>query len=150
MISKDTGLTEGQVYKWGWDQKRKQFGIEVAEKMRQDEHKLDQEDATRKQQQMQQLHTVAISHQKSLSSEEDSSSSFRKGEDSYINSQGQIEEQKFLTPNPPKQVNFTVGGHSQSKNNDSTRPQTLVQDRKREVKAKSKHPESPQVVPYQP
>jgi len=34
MISKDTGLTEGQVYKWGWDQKRKKYGIEEAEKMR--------------------------------------------------------------------------------------------------------------------
>lgn len=33
-ISKKTGLLEAQVYKWGWDQKRKKFGIEEAEKMR--------------------------------------------------------------------------------------------------------------------
>lgn len=45
LISKATGLTEGQVYKWGWDQKRKQFGIDEAERMRQDEHKMDQENA---------------------------------------------------------------------------------------------------------
>jgi hypothetical protein len=37
-ISKKTGLSEGQVYKWGWDQKRKKFGIEEAERMRQIEH----------------------------------------------------------------------------------------------------------------
>ena len=41
MISQKTGLSEGQVYKWGWDQKRKKFGIEVAEKMRQYENALD-------------------------------------------------------------------------------------------------------------
>jgi hypothetical protein len=38
LVSKRTGLTEGQVYKWGWDQKRKMFGIEEAERMRQIEH----------------------------------------------------------------------------------------------------------------
>lgn len=32
-ISRRTGLTEAQVYKWGWDQKRKQFGVEEAERM---------------------------------------------------------------------------------------------------------------------
>jgi hypothetical protein len=30
-ISNATGLKEGQVYKWGWDQKRKKFGIQEAE-----------------------------------------------------------------------------------------------------------------------
>lgn len=43
-ISDLTRLSEGQVYKWGWDQKRKKYGIEKAEQMRQDEHKMDQED----------------------------------------------------------------------------------------------------------
>jgi len=33
-ISEITGLSEGQVYKWGWDQKRKKFGLEEAESMR--------------------------------------------------------------------------------------------------------------------
>jgi hypothetical protein len=37
-ISNETGLSEGQVYKWGWDQKRKKFGVEEAERMRQIEH----------------------------------------------------------------------------------------------------------------
>ena len=54
MISQKTGLSEGQVYKWGWDQKRKKFGIEVAEKMRQYENALDQQNAAKiKYQQMQ-------------------------------------------------------------------------------------------------
>ena len=47
MIAKKTGLSEAQVYKWGWDQKRKKFGIEEAEKMRQYETKLDQENAAK-------------------------------------------------------------------------------------------------------
>ena len=34
-IALKTGLTEAQVYKWGWDQKRKKFGVEEAERMRQ-------------------------------------------------------------------------------------------------------------------
>ena len=29
-VSKKTGLSEAQVYKWGWDQKRKKYGPEVA------------------------------------------------------------------------------------------------------------------------
>lgn len=29
-VSKKTGLSEAQVYKWGWDQKRKTFGPEAA------------------------------------------------------------------------------------------------------------------------
>ena len=41
-ISKRTNLTEAQVYKWGWDQKRKKFGVEEAERMRQFENVLDQ------------------------------------------------------------------------------------------------------------
>jgi hypothetical protein len=40
-LSKDTGLTPGQVYKWGWDQKRKRFGVEEAERMRRVEHQMD-------------------------------------------------------------------------------------------------------------
>ena len=40
-----TGLTEAQVYKWGWDQKRKKFGIEEAERMRKYENILDQQNA---------------------------------------------------------------------------------------------------------
>jgi len=41
MISHRTGLTLGQVYKWGWDQKRKKFGVEEAERMRHIEHQMD-------------------------------------------------------------------------------------------------------------
>lgn len=44
LISLETSLSEGQVYKWGWDQKRKKFGVEEAERMRQIEHQLDQAD----------------------------------------------------------------------------------------------------------
>lgn len=40
-ISIKTGLTEAQVYKWGWDQKRKKFGVEEAEKMMKYENVLD-------------------------------------------------------------------------------------------------------------
>ena len=40
-LSNDTRLTEAQVYKWGWDQKRKKFGIDEAERMRQRQHALD-------------------------------------------------------------------------------------------------------------
>jgi hypothetical protein len=29
-VSKKTGLSEAQVYKWGWDQKRKKYGPELA------------------------------------------------------------------------------------------------------------------------
>jgi hypothetical protein len=29
-VSKKTGLSEAQVYKWGWDQKRKKYGPEAA------------------------------------------------------------------------------------------------------------------------
>ena len=32
-VSKKTGLSEAQVYKWGWDQKRKKYGPEIALKM---------------------------------------------------------------------------------------------------------------------
>ena len=42
MIAKKTSLTEAQVYKWGWHQKRKKFGVEEAERMRQFENVLDQ------------------------------------------------------------------------------------------------------------
>jgi len=42
MISAKTGLSEGQVYKWGWDQKKKKFTVEEAMKMRQYERMLDQ------------------------------------------------------------------------------------------------------------
>lgn len=41
MLSKATDLTEAQVYKWGWDQKRKYYGVEEAERMRQREHAMD-------------------------------------------------------------------------------------------------------------
>ena len=37
-IAERASLTEAQVYKWGWDQKRKKFGIDEAEKMRQYEN----------------------------------------------------------------------------------------------------------------
>ena len=47
MIAKKTTLTEAQVYKWGWDQKRKKFGVEEAERMRQFENVLDQQNAAR-------------------------------------------------------------------------------------------------------
>jgi len=47
MIAKKTSLTEAQVYKWGWDQKRKKFGVEEAERMRQFENVLDQQNAAR-------------------------------------------------------------------------------------------------------
>ena len=47
MIAKKTLLTEAQVYKWGWDQKRKKFGVEEAERMRQFENVLDQQNAAR-------------------------------------------------------------------------------------------------------
>lgn len=40
-IATKTGLTEAQVYKWGWDQKRKKFGVVEAERMRQYENILD-------------------------------------------------------------------------------------------------------------
>ncbi len=29
-VSRKTGLSEAQVYKWGWDQKKKKFGPELA------------------------------------------------------------------------------------------------------------------------
>jgi len=29
-VARKTGLSEAQVYKWGWDQKRKKFGPEQA------------------------------------------------------------------------------------------------------------------------
>lgn len=29
-VSRKTGLSEAQVYKWGWDQKRKKYGPEAA------------------------------------------------------------------------------------------------------------------------
>jgi hypothetical protein len=32
-VSKKTGLSEAQVYKWGWDQKRKKYGPEIAAMM---------------------------------------------------------------------------------------------------------------------
>jgi hypothetical protein len=32
-VSKKTGLSEAQVYKWGWDQKRKKYGVEAANLM---------------------------------------------------------------------------------------------------------------------
>ena len=41
-IATKTNLTEAQVYKWGWDQKRKKYGVEEAERMRQYENILDQ------------------------------------------------------------------------------------------------------------
>lgn len=41
-ISMKTFLTEAQVYKWGWDQKRKKYGVQEAERMRQYENILDQ------------------------------------------------------------------------------------------------------------
>ena len=40
-ISMKTFLTEAQVYKWGWDQKRKKYGVQEAERMRQYENILD-------------------------------------------------------------------------------------------------------------
>jgi hypothetical protein len=46
-ISIKTGLTEAQVYKWGWDQKRKKFGVEEAEKMMRYENVLDQQNAAK-------------------------------------------------------------------------------------------------------
>ena len=46
-IAERTSLTEAQVYKWGWDMKRKKFGNDEAEKMRQYEHALDQRNAQR-------------------------------------------------------------------------------------------------------
>jgi hypothetical protein len=52
-LSIHTGLSEGQVYKWGWDQKRKRFGAEEAERMRQVEMQMNKEiDARRKREQM--------------------------------------------------------------------------------------------------
>ena len=44
-IAVKTSLTEAQVYKWGWDQKRKKFGAAQAERMRQYENILDQQNA---------------------------------------------------------------------------------------------------------
>jgi hypothetical protein len=32
-VSRKTGLSEAQVYKWGWDQKRKKYGPEFADMM---------------------------------------------------------------------------------------------------------------------
>lgn len=32
-VSRKTGLSEAQVYKWGWDQKRKKYGPEIAAMM---------------------------------------------------------------------------------------------------------------------
>lgn len=40
-IAEATQLTEAQVYKWGWDQKRKKFGVDEAERMRKYENLLD-------------------------------------------------------------------------------------------------------------
>lgn len=34
-VSKRTNLSEAQVYKWGWDQKRKKYGVEAANLMMQ-------------------------------------------------------------------------------------------------------------------
>ena len=42
-IAIKTDLTEAQVYKWGWDQKRKRFGNEEAERMRQVEMQMNKE-----------------------------------------------------------------------------------------------------------
>ena len=44
-IAVKTDLTEAQVYKWGWDQKRKKYGVAEAERMRQYENILDQQNA---------------------------------------------------------------------------------------------------------
>ncbi len=44
-IATKTFLTEAQVYKWGWDQKRKKYGVQEAERMRQYENILDQQAA---------------------------------------------------------------------------------------------------------
>jgi len=44
-ISVITVLTEAQVYKWGWDQKRKKYGVAEAERMRRYENILDQQNA---------------------------------------------------------------------------------------------------------
>ena len=44
-IAIKTDLTEAQVYKWGWDQKRKKYGVAEAERMRQYENILDQQNA---------------------------------------------------------------------------------------------------------
>lgn len=49
MLSIKTGLTEAQVYKWGWDQKRKKYGVQEAERMRQIENLIDLQNLKRKQ-----------------------------------------------------------------------------------------------------
>ena len=48
MIAVKTGLTEAQVYKWGWDQKRKKYGVQEAERMRQIENMIDLQNLKRK------------------------------------------------------------------------------------------------------
>ena len=55
-IALKTGLTEAQVYKWGWDQKRKKFGIAKAEEMRQYENLLDQQNARKAAERLSTLH----------------------------------------------------------------------------------------------
>lgn len=47
-IASETQLTLSQVYKWGWDQKRKKFGEEEAQRMRKFESVLDYQDQQRK------------------------------------------------------------------------------------------------------
>ena len=44
-IATNIDLTEAQVYKWGWDQKRKKFGVAAAERMRKYENDLDRRNA---------------------------------------------------------------------------------------------------------
>ena len=69
-ISSLTGLSEGQVYKWGWDQKRKKFGVQEAERMRQIEHQMDQANAARRQQfMMHGVPSVMMSSEKSSEAE---------------------------------------------------------------------------------
>lgn len=62
-ISKKTNLTEAQVYKWGWDQKRKKFGVAEAERMRQYENILDQQNAKKAAARMANTHGSSINMQ---------------------------------------------------------------------------------------
>lgn len=48
MIAIKTGLSDCQVYKWGWDMKRKKYGAVEAERMRQYENILDMQNLKRK------------------------------------------------------------------------------------------------------
>ena len=59
-IATKTNLTEAQVYKWGWDQKRKKYGVAEAERMRQYENILDQQNAKKAAALLNKMHSKSV------------------------------------------------------------------------------------------